>query len=137
MSVEKLNPKDIPADFPVRPLSFGALGGGIATCFACGLSWDDAVVTSLTPAPAGRCPFEQFHGGKVMSEGSASLVDLMFTRAGYLRGQGEQDRAADLVEYASQMQVLIEHPPMATASLTLKEVLQSLVEYARKAAEIA
>lgn len=33
----------------------------IATCGACGLSWDDAIVTSWTPAPSARCPFEYFH----------------------------------------------------------------------------
>lgn len=33
----------------------------IATDGACGLSWDDDVVTGITPAPAGRCPFEYFH----------------------------------------------------------------------------
>jgi hypothetical protein len=33
----------------------------ICTCGSCGLSWDDSIATSCTPAPAGRCPFEQFH----------------------------------------------------------------------------
>lgn len=33
----------------------------VATCGACGRSWDDALVTSLTPAPSGRCPFEYDH----------------------------------------------------------------------------
>jgi hypothetical protein len=31
------------------------------TCGHCGLSWDDAIITSMTPAPAARCPFEAFH----------------------------------------------------------------------------
>ena len=30
----------------------------IATCGDCGRSWDDSIVTSMTPAPAARCPFE-------------------------------------------------------------------------------
>jgi hypothetical protein len=30
----------------------------IATCHECGRSWDDSIVTSMTPAPAARCPFE-------------------------------------------------------------------------------
>jgi hypothetical protein len=38
-----------------RPIS------DIATCGHCGQSWDDAIVTSLTPAPSGRCPFEDEH----------------------------------------------------------------------------
>ena len=33
----------------------------IATCGGCGLSWDDSLVTSMTPAPSARCPFEAFH----------------------------------------------------------------------------
>lgn len=51
-----LDPEDIPADFPVQPLSEGDM-----TCGTCGLSWDDSISTSLTPAPSGRCPFESFH----------------------------------------------------------------------------
>lgn len=31
---------------------------GIARCNACGRSWDDTLITSMTPAPAARCPFE-------------------------------------------------------------------------------
>lgn len=31
---------------------------GIATCGACGRSWDDTIPTWATPAPSGRCPFE-------------------------------------------------------------------------------
>jgi len=33
----------------------------ITSCGSCGLQWDDAIVTSMTPAPAARCPFEYFH----------------------------------------------------------------------------
>ena len=33
----------------------------VATCGTCGLSWNDAAVSSLTPTPAGRCPFEYEH----------------------------------------------------------------------------
>lgn len=34
----------------------------VATCGACGRSWDDAVSSALTPAPSARCPFEYDHG---------------------------------------------------------------------------
>jgi len=27
----------------------------------CGLSWDDSIITSMTPTPSARCPFEHFH----------------------------------------------------------------------------
>lgn len=33
----------------------------IATCGTCGRSWNDAAVSSITPAPSGRCPFESEH----------------------------------------------------------------------------
>ena len=33
----------------------------IVTCGSCGLSWDDAIVTDITPAPSAHCPFEYFH----------------------------------------------------------------------------
>ena len=49
----------IPADWPVQPVDPDFVGA--TTCGDCGLSWDDSVSTSMTPAPAGRCPFEHFH----------------------------------------------------------------------------
>lgn len=30
-------------------------------CGECGLSWNDALITSWTPAPSARCPFEYEH----------------------------------------------------------------------------
>ncbi len=27
----------------------------------CGLSWDDSIITGMTPTPSARCPFEYFH----------------------------------------------------------------------------
>jgi hypothetical protein len=51
----------IPDDYEVRPVDAAAPGSRITTDGYCGLSWDDAVVTSMTPAPSGRCPFEPFH----------------------------------------------------------------------------
>lgn len=57
-----LKPSDIPADFPVRPLQPGDTAQDRVTDNTCGLSWDDAVGTTWTPAPSGRCPFEYFHG---------------------------------------------------------------------------
>lgn len=45
----------------MRRILFEAEGPDIATCGTCGLSWDDSIVTGMTPAPAARCPFEYFH----------------------------------------------------------------------------
>lgn len=33
----------------------------VCTCGTCGRSWNDAAVSSVTPVPAGRCPFEYEH----------------------------------------------------------------------------
>lgn len=44
---------DVLGDYVVEP--------DIATDGACGLSWDDSIVTGMTPAPSARCPFEYFH----------------------------------------------------------------------------
>ncbi len=33
----------------------------IATCGNCGRSWNDAAISSRTPAPSARCPFEDKH----------------------------------------------------------------------------
>ena len=35
----------------------------LTTCGECGRTWDDALITSMTPTPAGRCPFEDEHEG--------------------------------------------------------------------------
>ncbi len=54
----------VPGDWPVRPLT-GTDDADDAvdpvTCGTCGRSWDDAIPTSMTPAPSARCPFEPFH----------------------------------------------------------------------------
>ncbi len=46
----------------------------IATDGNCGLSWDDSIITSMTPTPSARCPFEAFHqyrqGWKQVTSGS-------------------------------------------------------------------
>lgn len=56
-----LRATEIPADWPVQPLKPGEPAEVKATCGHCGLSWDDGKITSMTPAPLARCPFEQFH----------------------------------------------------------------------------
>lgn len=53
----------IPKDWPVQPLppAHDVLPNHVGTCGHCGLAWDDDTPTSMTPAPAARCPFEAFH----------------------------------------------------------------------------
>lgn len=55
------NVESIPKSFPVQPLVAGQPAKDKATCGHCELSWDDAICTSMTPAPSARCPFEYFH----------------------------------------------------------------------------
>lgn len=38
------------------------------TCGTCGRTWDDAIITGMTPAPSARCPFEDFHDGRPIPE---------------------------------------------------------------------
>jgi hypothetical protein len=52
----------IPRDWPVQPITPTLdQTTGLTQCWTCGRYWDDSKPTSLTPAPAARCPFEYFH----------------------------------------------------------------------------
>lgn len=57
----KIPIKSIPRTWPVQPLKLGQQADDPVTCGHCGLTWDDGKITSMTPAPAARCPFESFH----------------------------------------------------------------------------
>jgi hypothetical protein len=62
---EYLWPEDVVAVEAGARRSYDADGRPVvdlATCGTCGRTWDDALVTSVTPAPSGRCPFEYEHG---------------------------------------------------------------------------
>jgi hypothetical protein len=54
----------VPKGYPVRVLRTAAQclkAKRPTTCGTCGRTWDDAIVTGMTPAPSGRCPFEAYH----------------------------------------------------------------------------
>lgn len=52
----------IPKSWPVQPMKQGhSANPSYFTCGDCGLTWDDSKITSMTPTPSGRCPFENFH----------------------------------------------------------------------------
>lgn len=56
--------KAIPKDHPVQPLGpteYAKKLSDTCECGWCGLKWDDGIVTSMTPVPSARCPFEAFH----------------------------------------------------------------------------
>ena len=46
-----------------------ATGPIYATCGTCGRTWDDSIITSMTPAPSARCPFEYYHDDEPIPEG--------------------------------------------------------------------
>ena len=54
----------------------------VVTCGECGRTWDDAAVSDLTPAPAGRCPFEDEHADvprvepRLSAAGATSVREL-------------------------------------------------------------
>jgi hypothetical protein len=39
----------------------GSIKIDAATCGHCGFTWNDALITSVTPTPSGRCPNEYGH----------------------------------------------------------------------------
>jgi hypothetical protein len=67
----------------------------VATCGVCGRSWNDAAVSSVTPVPSGRCPFEYEH-----DEGIAERLE-------HLR----QELRAERISYheLAELQSLAEH----------------------------
>lgn len=54
----------------------------IVTCGACHRSWDDSLVTSVTPAPASRCPFENADGREAGSTSPSDVV-LSYTETSH------------------------------------------------------
>ena len=61
----KVAAEEVPDDYPVKVLKPGTEAyrnaKDLTTCGTCGRSWDDAVITGMTPAPSARCPFEYYH----------------------------------------------------------------------------
>lgn len=65
----------------------------VVTCGTCGRSWDDALGSSWTPAPSGRCPFEYDH---VDTERIADVID---------RAKNDGDEDTDV--YLSEILALV------------------------------
>lgn len=49
----------------------------VATCGVCGRSWNDAAISSVTPVPSARCPFEYDHDEPSDDYDDLSLDELM------------------------------------------------------------
>jgi len=58
--------------------------GRPTTCGACRRTWDDAVITGVTPVPSGRCPFEYWH----------PQYETLHVVQGYYGGFGWEDLTA-------------------------------------------
>jgi hypothetical protein len=48
-------------------------------CGVCLRWWDDAIVTSMTPVPAGRCPFEYDHPSTELESAVSDTLTLTFS----------------------------------------------------------
>lgn len=52
---------------------------GWSLCETCHRAWNDSKGTSVTPAPAGRCPFEYDHEDEPISDSNLIRVLVTFT----------------------------------------------------------
>lgn len=91
---DSLEPCDVPDDYDVTELAEDDEAVTRLTCGTCGRSWDDAVITSMTPAPTGRCPFEFFHPGELLDSEKDELkvLDELFAEVGEPYRGGEFDQ---------------------------------------------
>lgn len=80
--------------------------GILLQCNTCSRVWDDDVVTGITPAPSGRCPFEYDHPDE---------DDSPAARLEYLRGELRAER----ISYGelAELQGLVEHIDPGDAEL--------------------
>jgi hypothetical protein len=67
---------EVPADWPVQPIDPNDPPpfSRPMICGTCGLAWDDDAVTSMTPAPSARCPFEPFHADEPEPDATPASV---------------------------------------------------------------
>lgn len=66
--------KRIPKIWPVHPLKPGEDANDKVTCGHCGRSWDAARITSMTPVPSARCPFEYWHTNKKVKKSYSGFM---------------------------------------------------------------
>ena len=85
MATKKHEP--IPRYWPVRPIRSKTKrkSKSVMTCGHCKRAWDDNKVTSMTPVPSGRCPFESFHVYQTTFAISVSNADSAEAMAETLR----------------------------------------------------
>lgn len=83
----------IPNDFPVQPIQPDHPDASTAAqCGVCGRYWNDDLVTSMTPAPAARCPFEAFHDDEDEAAGKDLAMDEFCNTCGQLQDEATAER---------------------------------------------
>lgn len=131
--------EQIPADFPVQPIDPDDPTAKLPViCGTCGLAWDDGVITSMTPAPSARCPFEQFHvykDGALTDDARTFLSDSLAASCGY---DPEGDTGVDsLIDYKDALEDeldRIEGIVRASLGVTLNQWLMDMERYGHVAA---
>ena len=68
------------------------------TCGACGFQWDDALCTSITPVPSGRCPNEYGHPGPEDDPDDTLIIGAIMA----LRAGNDADALSHLSRYWDQ-----------------------------------
>lgn len=106
---------DVDADWPVQPLDDDADATYRMTCGTCGRSWDDAIITGITPAPSARCPFEPFH----MAEEDGDLFVALESFADAV----ESDTGSTLEDHARNAEVFIPDREFVTYAQELADDL--------------
>jgi hypothetical protein len=105
----------VPADFPVKVLVTGDVllasdpAKDPVTCGTCHRTWDDAIPTAYTPAPAGRCPFEAWHGEPALSpaeELAAARQEIIAAQAGLDRAVRRMIEAQVRVAYPTAVRLV-------------------------------
>lgn len=95
----------VPRNFEVQPVKPGTPAydrATIATCGTCGLSWDDGIVTSMTPAPSARCPFECFHAEPEPPRASSLTITIVMDSPAFAESTGNEVRRI-LKKFADQV----------------------------------
>jgi hypothetical protein len=74
----------------------------VATCGTCGRSWNDAAISSWTPAPSARCPFEYDHEDDDAPESQTQYVVAYGNVADGFSFVGPFNNANDAGDYAGE-----------------------------------
>lgn len=86
------------AEYPAPP------GADITTCGTCHRSWDNSLITSVTPAPAARCPFEYEHEHEP-PEGECTEAETIIGATAAVKGWTPEDCIRLLCEFVEDQEL--------------------------------